>query len=216
MAKKGESKGTIISLCDKSGVMVKPWADAGYDCLCIDVQHSIMNDHVEDNITKRWADVRTLTPSDLPEPAAIFAFPPCTNLAVSGARWFARKGLRAYIDGLELVDKCRELCEWYGCPWMIENPVGRLSTAWRKPDSIFQPWEYGDLWRKKTCIWHGNGFKFPKPKYNEEPEGVTDKIWKQPPGPERANIRSETPPKFAEAVWKANKRTVEKYMASYA
>jgi hypothetical protein len=216
MAAKGDGRGTIISLCDKTGIMVKPWADAGYDCICIDVQHSMQTDHVDGNITKRWADVRTLTPSDLPEPAAIFGFPPCTNLAVSGARWFKRKGLRGFIDGLELVDKCRELCEWYGCPWMIENPVGRLSTAWRKPDSIFQPWEYGDLWRKKTCIWHGNGFKFPKPKYTEEPEGVTNKIWEQPPGPERANIRSETPPKFAKAVWESNKRAVSRYMVNHA
>lgn len=216
MAVKGNGMGTIISLCDKTGIMVKPWADAGYDCICIDVQHSMQTDHVDGNITKRWADIRNLTPSDLPEPAAIFGFPPCTNLAVSGARWFKRKGLRGFIDGLELVDKCRELCEWYGCPWMIENPVGRLSTAWRKPDSIFQPWEYGDLWRKKTCIWHGNGFKFPKPKYTEEPEGVTNKIWEQPPGAERANIRSETPPKFARAVWEANKRVVSRYVVSHA
>jgi hypothetical protein len=215
MAKTG-SKGTIISLCDKTGIMVQPWAEAGFDCICIDVQHSMQTDKQIGNVTYLWSDVRNLTPSDLPTPAAIFAFPPCTNLAGSGARWFKRKGLRGFIDGLELVDKCRELCEWYGCPWMIENPVGRLSTAWRKPDSYFHPWQYGDLWRKKTCLWHGNGFKMPKPKHMKEPKGVTDKIWKQAPGPERANIRSETPPGFAEAVFKANRRSVEKHVLTHA
>ena len=138
------SKGTVISLCDFTGNMVKPWADRGFDCLCIDTRHSMAKDKIKGNITFRWGDVRTLTPTDLPTPAIIFAFPPCTNLAVSGARWFKSKGLQGLIDALTLVESCRKLCEWYGCPWMIENPVGRLSTQWRKPDDIFQPWEYGD------------------------------------------------------------------------
>ena len=211
MVSKKDSKGVIISLCDRTGSMVEPWASAGWECLCIDVQHSMQTDKIKDNITKHWEDVRNLTPAGLPKPAAIFAFPPCTHLASSGARWFKRKGLRAYIDGLELIDKCRELCEWFGCPWMIENPIGRLSTAWRKPDSMFQPWEYGDLWRKRTCLWHGGGFKMPKPTHKEEPEGVTDLIWRMPPGPERANKRSITPPGFAKAVFKANRKVVEKY-----
>lgn len=215
MASKDNNKGTVISLCDRTGVMVEPWADAGYDCLCIDVQHSMQTDHISGNVTKSWADVRDLTPSDLPTPAIIFAFPPCTHLASSGARWFKRKGLKAYIGGLELVDKCRELCEWFGCPWMIENPIGRLSTAWRKPDDMFHPWEYGDLWRKRTCLWHGSGFKFPKAIHKKEPGGVTDMIWKMAPSPERANDRSVTPPGFAKAVFRANKTSVKNYVAKH-
>lgn len=195
----------IISLCDRTGVMVKPWANAGYPCLCLDLQHSIRNDRVEGNITFRWADIRSVTPAELPTPTLIFAFPPCTNLSVSGARDFKRKGLRGLIDALEVVEACRRLCEWFKCPWMLENPVSRLASCWRQPDHYFQPWEYGDLWSKKTAIWCGNGFVMPPPANDSPPEGTTNKIHMMTPGPERANLRSETPPNFARAVFEANR-----------
>ena len=62
------TRGTVVSLCDLTGNMVRPWADAGFDCLCIDTQHSIRADRTEGRITYRWADVRSLTPADLPDP----------------------------------------------------------------------------------------------------------------------------------------------------
>ena len=196
--------GTVISLCDRTGQMVAPWAEAGWDCLCLDLQHSIRRDRVEGRVTYRWADVRSVTPAELPQPAIIFAFPPCTHLAVSGARDFAKKGLQGLIDGLQVVEACRKLCEWYGVPWMLENPVSRLSSCWRKPDHIFQPWEYGDLHSKATCLWTGGGFAMPTPIHESEPAGVEQTIWKMTPGPDRANKRAETPPGFARAVFQAN------------
>ena len=102
----------ILSLFDYTGNMVKPWADAGHECLCIDTKHSIRADRVEGRITYRWGDVRVMTPTDLPLPSIIFAFPPCTHLAVSGARDWKRKGLQALIDALELIEAARRLCEW--------------------------------------------------------------------------------------------------------
>ncbi len=87
----------VISLCDYTGIMVKPWAEAGHDCLCLDVRHPF-NEKTSGRITKRRADVRDITPSDLPKPDIIFAFPPCTNLAVSGARWMKSKGIQGLID----------------------------------------------------------------------------------------------------------------------
>jgi hypothetical protein len=148
---------TVVSLCDRTGNMVRPWAEAAFPCLCLDMQHSIRADRTEGNITFRWADVRILTPDDIPRPTILFAFPPCTHLAVSGARDFKRKGLQHLIDALTLVESCRRLCEWFGCPWMLENPVGTLSSYWRKPDHTFHPWMWGDLWSKKTCLWTGGG-----------------------------------------------------------
>ena len=194
---------TIVSLFDYTGVMVQPWADAGFECLCLDIRHSMAKDHVSGLITKRWADMRTLTPSDIPKPDIIFAFPPCTNLAVSGARWFETKGMQGLIDALELAEAARKLCDWFGCPWMLENPVSRLSTLWRKPDDTFQPWQYGDMYTKKTCIWHGGGFRFPEPTVHEEPEEVEPVIWRMPPSDERASKRSITPKGFAEAVFRS-------------
>lgn len=188
--------------------MVQPWADAGYECLCLDLQHSIRRDHVKGSITYRWADIRSVTPADLPKPEIIFAFPPCTNLSVSGARDFKRKGLRGLIDALEVVEACRRLCEWFDCPWMLENPVSRLSSCWRQPDHAFHPWEFGDLWTKKTCLWTGGGFVMPTPQHNEPPEGTTAKIHLMTPGPKRANLRSETPAGFARAVFEATVRRI--------
>ena len=199
-------KGVVISLCDKTGNMVRPWAEAGWDCYCYDIQHSIRSDHVEQagsgRITFRWADVRSLTPESLPRPNRIFAFPPCTNLAVSGARDFQKKGIQGLIDGLELVEACRRLCEWFDCQWMLENPVSRLSSCWRKPDYTFNPSDYGDPYTKLTCLWAGGGFIMP-PKTPVEPT-LGSKMHKLPPGQERANLRSETPMGFARAVFAAN------------
>lgn len=193
----------VVSLCDKTGNMVRPWAEAGYDCLCIDTQHSIRADRVVGGITYRWADVRSLTPADLGAPVIVFAFPPCTHLAVSGARDFQKKGLRQFIDALELAEACRLLCEFSGGAWMIENPVSRLSSSWRKPDHMFDPCDYGDPYTKRTCLWTGGG-GFVMPTKNRVEPTKENHIWHMSPGPERANRRSETPMGFANAVFQAN------------
>lgn len=196
----------VVSICDRSGVMVRPWAEAGYRCVCYDLQHSIRADRVEavgaGSITYRWANARSLTLDELGPLVIAFFFPPCTHLSVSGARDFRRKGLRLYIDALEIVEACRVLGENSGRPWMLENPVSRLSSAWRKPDHTFDPCDYGDPWKKKTCLWTGGGFVMPE----KRPVPVTehDRIWKMPPSADRADRRSETPPGFARAVFEAN------------
>lgn len=201
----------VVSLCDLTGAIVKPWADAGYECVCYDLQHSIRADRVEGNITYRWADVRSLTPADLGVPSIVFAFPPCTNLAVSGARDFQRKGLRGLIDALEVVEACRKLCEWFGCPWMLENPVSRLSSSWRKPDFTFDPCDYGDPYTKKTCLWTGNGFVMP-PKDRVEPT-MGSAMHLLPPSAGRANLRSATPEGFAQAVFESNGQILTRAVA---
>jgi len=205
-----EILGSVLSLCDRTGNIVRPWAKAGYDCLCLDLGHSIRRDKVEErvgagSITYRWSDVRSVTPSDIGfTPSIVFAAPPCTNLAVSGARDFSRKGLQGLIDGLVLVEACRRLCDWFGVPWMLENPVSRLSSCWRKPDHVFQPWEFGDNYTKKTCLWTGGGFVMPSPRVLDEPPDVENSIHEMSPGPDRADRRSITPPGFAIAVMEAN------------
>lgn len=200
----------VVSLCDLSGAMVRPRAEAGASCICYDLQHSIRADRVErvgaGSITYRWADVRSLTAEDIGHPLAAFAFPPCTHLAVSGARDFQRKGLRSLIDALEIVESCRVLCENSAAAWMLENPVSRLSSSWRKPDHLFDPCDYGDPWTKRTCLWVGGGFVMP-PKARVEPtEG--SKMHLMAPSDDRANLRSATPPGFAHAVFLANAPTL--------
>lgn len=203
----------ILSLCDYTGRMVEPWADAGYECITVDVQHSIRREHQRGNIRQVWGDVRYWWPESFEGVAAVFAFPPCTHLAASGARDWQDKGLTHLIDALSLVEACRRICEASGAPWMIENPVGRLATCWRQPDHAFDPCEYADYldtdeervneaYTKRTCLWTGGGFVMP------EPRGVVpvlgSKMHRMSPGADRANLRSETPMGFARAVFLAN------------
>jgi hypothetical protein len=192
--------GIVLSLCDRTGNAVRPWAAAGWECWCVDVQHD--GDTTRDGIRFIREDVRRfLPPKDI---AIVFAFPPCTNLAVSGARWFKEKGLYGLAEGLDLVARCARICEWSGSPWMLENPVGVLSTYWRKPDYTFQPWNFGDMESKKTCLWTGGAFVMPEFENVTKPDGVKESTWKMPPSAERGDLRSVTFPGFAEAVFRAN------------
>lgn len=151
----------VLSLCDRSCRAVMPWAEAGYKCICVDVE---AGDSPHPNIETVRADLRWWLPPR-GEYAFAMAWPPCTHLAVSGARWFADKGLSALVEGLELVERCRAICDWLGCPWMLENPVGVLGSYWRAPDYTFNPNEFAgyldepddEAYTKKTCLWVGGG-----------------------------------------------------------
>lgn len=197
-------KKIVYSLCDLTGNIVIPWAEAGYRCIVIDIQHRIRNPKIYDyegggSLEYRWGDVRHLGP--LRRARFISASPPCTHLATSGARDWKQKGLRLYIDALEIVESCRLLCEFSKAPYMIENPVSRLSTSWRKPDYTFSPYEYGDPYTKTTHLWVGNGFVMPKKK----PVEITkpDYIHKLSDH-DKVGTRSITPMGFARAIFKAN------------
>lgn len=208
----------VDSFCDYTGNMVRPWAEDGYDCWCWDIRRNAEIHSACGKGAIHWmpGDVRKLKK----RPTAIsFAFPPCTNLAVSGARWFRLKGLRGLIDGLELVEACRELVESEERPWMLENPVSTLATYWREPDQTFDPFEYAgypggenDLYTKRTCLWTGGGFLMPErkpivpaPLFGVDVK-IDDRIHQMPPGEERGNLRAETPAGFARAVFEANGR----------
>jgi hypothetical protein len=195
----------VVSLFDFTTNMVKPWADAGHECYCVDVQHPEIWESRSPCLTTCGVDVLDLTPDAIPRPGIMFAFPPCTDVAVSGARWMREKGLGAIIHTLRLFKASIDLADAWGCPYMIENPVSTVSTYWRKPDYIFHPWQYGDNYTKKTCLWTGNGFVMPEPTVTERPADVdTKRIHYASPGDERANFRSETPMGFARAVYEAN------------
>lgn len=190
----------MISCFDYSTIMAKPWAEAGYTCYCIDLQHK-PGEIKEGNIIKVGCDLRDWLP---PKGNIVFAafFPPCTDLATSGARWFKQKGLMRRVKAMELVAISEQIAEWCNAPYFIENPVGVLNTHWRKPDYMFHPYEYGDPYTKKTCLWTGNGFVMPDKNPVEPVEG--SKILRLPPSEDRQNLRSETPKGFANAVFRCN------------
>lgn len=145
----------VISCFDLTTTLVKPWAEAGYLCYCVDIQHPA-GETREGNIVRVGADVLTWLPPRGPIAFAAF-FPPCTDLSVSGARWFKQKGLGALWRAIRLFDVSVKLAEWTGAPYFIENPVSTISTYWRKPDHSFDPCDYGDPWTKKTNLWTGGG-----------------------------------------------------------
>ena len=188
----------ILSLFDRSGVMVKPWADAGHSVICIDMKEP---KHKYGNIQ---SDMRHVKAHQFHPFDVVFAFPPCTHLAGSGARHWKKKGPEALKESLELVRAARAFCD-LAKYWMIENPVGRLSSSWRKPDWTFDPYEYAgyssdpdaDAYTKKTCIW--SNFSAPVRKPVDPVLG--SKMHLIGPGPDRQYLRSLTPEGFAVAVY---------------
>jgi hypothetical protein len=204
------TRGAVISLCDFTGNMCVPWSEAGYECWCFDIQHSIRRPRREGNINFVWGDVRTIRrPTRQPIVFGI-AQTPCTNTAVSGARDFEIKGGHMLVDAIVLFEAARQVLEWAGCPYMMENPVSMLSTIPHigRPDYYFHPADYtgfelGDNYTKKTSIWCGGGFVMPPP-YTAAVDAPDNRIHFASPGADRANIRSAAPMGFARAVFQAN------------
>jgi len=139
--------GVMISCFDESTIMATPWAEAGYLCYCVDIKHP-PGETRQGNIIKVGADLMGWLPPRMPIVFAAF-FPPCTDVAVSGARWFQDKGLGGLCYALRLFDQSVKLAEWTGALYLIENPVSTVSTYWRKPDYTFDPCDYGDAYQKK-------------------------------------------------------------------
>ncbi len=125
----------------------------------------------------------------------IISHPPCTDLAVSGARWFSEKQKdgrqQASIDFFMKFAKanCNKIA--------IENPIGVMSSVWRKPDQIIQPWQFGHGETKATCLWL-KGLLPLKP--TDIVEGRDQRVWRMAPGPDRAKLRSRTYPGIARAM----------------
>jgi len=196
----------VLSLCDRTGVLVEPWLEAGYECWIVDVQHAPGITR-EGRLVRAGADIRTWLPPRL-EYVIGFAQPPCTDQAVSGARWFVDKGLAGLAGAIALVERSRDILAWTDAPWMLENPVGTIASYWRKPDATFQPWHYGDLESKKTCLWFGGGFVMPPYEFTLKPHDVRESCWKMGPSPDRGDKRSVTPRRFARAVFEVNEPLV--------
>lgn len=145
----------------------------------------------------------------------IIAFPPCTYLTVTGNRWFnldryGDKAIKRLANRVNAVQfflsfanaDCRKIA--------IENPIGHMSTAWRKPDQIIQPYYFGDAARKATCLWL-KGLPTLKSTRIVEPEIIeykngrgTDNPWHMNtmrlPPEQRAKARSKTFPGIAKAM----------------
>ena len=123
----------------------------------------------------------------------IIAFPPCTRLCSSGARWWSQFP-EEQQQALELVRKLMAM----DCPRIaIENPVGKISTAIRKPDQYIQPWQFGHGETKKTGLWLKG---LPKLTPTNIVEGRDNRIHRLPPSADRGMLRSITYDGIADAM----------------
>lgn len=144
----------------------------------------------------------------------IIAFPPCTYLTVTGNRWFnieryGEKAIQRHKDREEAIKFFMEFVN-ADCPKIaIENPVGAMSTAYKKPTQIIQPYQFGDAERKTTCLWlKGLPNLIPtdivEPKLYTYKDGRTDGMWHVKtiglPAEERSRLRSKTFPGIAQAM----------------
>jgi hypothetical protein len=203
----------ILSLYDESGVFVVPWIAGGYIATIVDLQHPEGISR-EGRLTKIGGDIRQLDLKQFDDVTFVSAFPPCTDLAVSGASRFEKKRKKnpSFQDeAMELVYIAHDIAEHYDVPYLIENPVSVISTMWRKPDYYFHPYEYSgycaeENYTKKTCLWTNDKFIMPKP--NFDPSVPPSKSWVLDfsPSPERKKMRSKTPMGFSMAVFLSNKK----------
>jgi len=130
----------------------------------------------------------------------MIAHPPCTHLAVSGARWFKDK----VTEQEEALDFVRRLINADVDRICIENPVSIISSKIRKPDQTIQPWQFGHGETKRTCLWLK---RLPKLVPTDIVDGRDQRIWKLPPSTDRWKIRSTTFQGIANAM--ANQWGVE-------
>jgi len=176
----------ILDLCSGTGAWSQPYVDAGYD-----VRRFTLPIYDVRRIHWRFGPVR-----------GVLAAPPCTEFAVSGARWWASKPPHLLEEAVAVVQAClRIIDEAKPAWWALENPVGRLSKFIGPPVCYFQPWEYGDPWTKRTGLWG----RFTVPAKTPVTPAEKSPIHYMPPSPERAALRSITPAGFARAFAEANR-----------
>jgi hypothetical protein len=123
----------------------------------------------------------------------MIAHPPCTHLAVSGARWFKDKAQ----EQKEAIDFFMEIVNAPVPMIAIENPIGIMSRLYRNPDQIIQPWQFGHGETKATCLWLKN---LPCLTPSQIVEGREHRIHRMPPGPDLWKERSRTFPGIAAAM----------------
>lgn len=123
----------------------------------------------------------------------VIAFPPCTHLAVSGARWFKDKKQQQ----AEAISFFMQIVECPAPRIAIENPIGIMSTCYRKPDQIVQPWMFGHGETKATCLWLKG---LPKLIPTDIVKGREARVHLEPPSPSRWKNRSRTYQGIANAM----------------
>ena len=176
----------VLVACEYSGKVRDAFLKAGHYAMSCDLlpcDSTESGDHYQ-------GDVRDILDHgwDL-----MIAHPPCTHLAVSGARWFKDKK----VEQQQALDFVKVLLDAPIPKIALENPISIISSRIRKPDQIIQPWQFGHGETKATCLWLQG---LPKLTPTNIVEGRADRIHKMPPSPDRWKLRSKTYQGIADAM----------------
>ena len=186
----------VLVACEFSGIVSQAFRDRGHTAISCDL--------LENELTGRQfhhqGDVRDIIDNDWD---LMIAHPPCTHLAVSGARWFKDK-VKEQEEALEFVRFLMDAPIGKIC---VENPVSIISSKIKKPTQIVQPWMFGDPFTKTTCLWLKNlPLLTPTNIVDRGERHVTKsgkslpKWYNLPPSADRGKLRSRTFQGFAEAM----------------
>jgi len=177
----------VLVACEFSGVVRRAFRERGHEAWSCDLlpAEDGSSFHFQYDVLEAWP------------PAArwdlMVAHPPCTHLAVSGARWFKDK----QSEQAAALEFARRLMDAPIPRICIENPIGIISSRIRKPDQIVQPWMFGHGETKATCLWL-KGLPLLVP--TDVVEGRVARVHRESPGPERWKNRSRTLPGLAAAM----------------
>lgn len=188
--------GKVLVACEESQAVTKELRALGIKAYSCDIE-PCSGGHPE------WHIQGDVTPLLQDSWDAIVAFPPCTHLAVSGAAWFKQKRedgrQQEGIDFFMLFTStnCKRVA--------IENPIGIMSSQYRKPDQIIQPWMFGHPESKATCLWLKGlppltETQNVKAEMQALPKNKAMRLHYLPPSPDRAKLRSKTFPGIAKAM----------------
>lgn len=183
----------VLVACEFSGVVRKAFRKRDHDAWSCDLLPALDESeyHIQDDVLKVLEQEWDL----------MIAHPPCTHLAVSGAKWFKDKEK----EQEEALDFVRKLLAAPVDKIALENPISIISTKIRKPDQIIQPWMFGHMETKATCLWLKNlpTLKETNNVYNEMmklPKKERNKIHYMSPSKDRGHLRSITYQGIADAM----------------
>lgn len=183
----GMSGKPVLIACEESQAVTIEFRNLGFEAYSCDIEPcsgGFPEWHIQNDVSKllryNWA--------------MVIAFPPCTRLCISGAKHFHEKrttgkqqdAIGFFLDFTRLQ-----------CPWAIENPVGIMSNIYRKPDQIIQPYEFGHIESKGTCLWL---HKLPKLQPTNFTYRKHNRIHMMPGNKDQAKLRSKTFQGIAKAM----------------